>query len=104
MIRRAKSVGELNPAEVAKGASNELVMIIEEVVEPCAVFKMAATINPVTNKTTPVICELETYSFKMISTPLDLMTAPKDPPAPVMSRIIPASFNASAIQTGHSLL
>jgi hypothetical protein len=76
---------------------------MEEVVEPWADFKTAAMTKPISRNIIPLALELETYSFKSTSTPLDLITAPKEPPAPVMSKIIPASLNASDIQVGHSL-
>ena len=103
LTRLTLIVQKMMESQQANGASNELVMITADVVEPCAVFKIAAIAYPVNRKTIPLTCELDMYSFKITSMPLDLITEPNAPPAPVIKRIVPASFNASEIHAGHSL-
>jgi len=75
-------------------------MIIEDVVEPCAVFSTAAITNAMKRKITPWASDPETDSFKIEPMPLDLITNPNAPPAPVINKMIPASLSASAIHAG----
>lgn len=103
-INVATEVADVNPARIVNGASKELVIMIADVEDPCADFKTAPKAKAISINSMPPDCEPAICSFKIKSMPLDFMTAPNEPPAPVIRSITPASFNASEIQAGDSCL
>jgi hypothetical protein len=63
--------------------------MIADVEDPCADFKTAPKAKAISINSMPPDCEPAICSFKIKSMPLDFMTAPNEPPAPVIRSITP---------------